>query len=125
LATLDASGVTGTVLGVYEPDETLPNYRRIKLGRKCNWVRIAYRKKNPTFTSKYDHIELQSRYAVILAVQALKFYRENDLANAHAFEADAARFELEAQRATETPTYSPPQILDWNNPQDKTDYDIR
>lgn len=125
LSTIDDSGSTGTLLAVYEPDETLPQYRRIKLYRSCSWVRIAYRKINPTFYTKSDHVPLKSRLAFLLAVRAWKYYSEADVANAHSYEADAARLEIEAQVASEPINFFPPQVLDHNQPQDKDDYDIR
>lgn len=112
------------LLGVYEPDETYPQYRRIKLSRSCSWVRVAYRKINPILRSRSDHIMLRSRLGFLLALRACLFYHNVDLANAHAFEADAIRLELEAQQASTPPTFMPPQIIDRNNPQDKTDWDI-
>jgi hypothetical protein len=125
LSTVDDSGTTGTLLGVYEPDETLPQYRRIKLNRACNWVRIAYLKNNPIFTSRYDHIELSSRIGFLLAMQARKMYKDLRTDEAHSFEADAARLEQEAQWKMDPPTYMPPQVNDMNNIRDKADYDIR
>lgn len=125
LSTIDDSGPTGTLLGVYQPDEQVPQYRRIKLNRCSPWVRIAYQKSNPTFSSRYDHVPLQSRLALLLAVQAVKHYSESDLASAHAFEVDAARLELEAQQRLEAITYNPIMVVDLNSPRDKYDYDIR
>lgn len=125
LSTIDDSGNTGTTLGVYEPDETIPQYRRIKLNRSCDWVRVAYMKTSPAFTSRFDHIPLKSRAAFLFAVQARKHYSDHQIADAHAFEADAARLEIEAQQKIEPLTYTPIQVIDRNNPRDKTDYDIR
>ena len=124
LSTTDDSGATGVTLGVYEPDETVPQYRRIRLNRSCNWVRIAYRRINPTFRSRYDRVPLKCSLAFLLAVAARKHYREFDLGEAHALEADAARMELEAQATSEPPTYSPPQIIDLNAIRDKQDFPI-
>lgn len=124
LSTVDNSGGNGVLLAVYEPDETYPQYRRIKINRDCPWVRIAYRKINPIIRSRFDHIMLRSRLGFLLALRACKFYADSDLANAHAFEADAIRLELEAQNASTPPTFAMPQIVDRNNPQDKTDYEI-
>ncbi len=125
LSTIDSSGSTGTLLTVMEPDETLPQYRRIQLNRSCNWVRIAYRKTNPTFNSRFDHVPLKSRVAFLLAIQARKHYSDNQIAEAHSYEADAARIELEAQLMAEPPVYMPIQIIDMSNPKDHYDYDIR
>lgn len=125
LSTIDDSGTTGTLLSVMEPDETLPQYRRIQLNRACEWVRIAYRKTDPVFHSRWDHIPLQSRLAFLLAFQARKMYADLQIGEAHSFEADAARMEVEAQQTREAPLYMPVQVIDHNNPKDKSDYDIR
>jgi hypothetical protein len=125
LSTIDDSGTTGVLLAVYEPDERLPQYRRIKVNHTATWVRVAYIKTNPSFSSRFDHVPLKSRIGFLLALRACKYYQEVDLANAHAYEADAVRIEVEAQMKTEAPLFFPIQVLDRNNPQDKTDYDIR
>jgi hypothetical protein len=124
LSTLDSSGTSGIVIGIYEPDENEPWYRRIKLGRAATWIRLAYRKATPTVLSKYDRIPLRSRMAVILAMKCLKSYREEDLASAHAYELDALRLESEANDRAESPHGSPVQVVDLNNLQDKCDWDI-
>jgi hypothetical protein len=125
LSTTDDSGATGTLLTVMEPDEQTPQYRRIQLNRSCNWVRIAYRRTNPVITSRYDHIPLRNRRAFLLAVQSVKHYSDNQIAEAHSYEADAARMELESQQCAEPPVYNPIQVIDMSNPRDKYDYDIR
>lgn len=127
LSTIDSSGPTGVLLAVYEPDETLPQYRRIKINRSCNWVRVAYRRANPIFTSRFDHIPLRSRVGFLLGVQARKHYSDQQIADAHAFEADAARLEIEAQQVIEpTTTYTPIQVIDREGSlRSRYDYDIR
>lgn len=125
LSTVDDTGANGVLLGVYEPDETTPQFRRIQLNRSCNWVRVAYLKTNPTFSSMYDRVPMKSRLATLLATKAVKSYTEIQIEVAHAFEADATRIELEAQQKAEAPTYMPPQVIDMSNPRDKYDYDIR
>lgn len=126
LSTIDSSGPTGILLGVYEPDERFPQYRRIKLNRTCHWARVSYRKTNPIFASRFDHVLLRSRMGLLLAMQAVKFYSEKNIAQAHAFEADAARLELEAQNAAMPPTYAPIQVIEQGAAlNDKSDWDIR
>lgn len=125
LSTIDDSGGTGTLLGLYEPDETVPQYRRIQLNRSCNWARVAYLKTNPTFFSVWDHVPLRSRTALLMALQARKHYSDRMYDLAHSCEADAARMELEAQQKAEPPVYFPLQVIDMSNPRDKYDYDIR
>jgi hypothetical protein len=125
LGTIDDTGTSGVTLGVYEPDETLPQFRRIIISRSCRWVRVAYRRTNPVFTSRWDHIPLKSRVGFLLGVAARKHYSTYDYAGAHAAEADAVRLEVEAQQVAEANTYSPPQIVDRSQVRDKSDYDIR
>ena len=103
----------------------MPQYRRIQLNRNCNWVRIAYMKNDPTFHSRFDHIPMKSRLAFLIGVQARKMYSDLQIPEAHAFEADAARLEIEAQQKREAPLYHPVQVIDQSNPRDKFDYDIR
>ena len=124
LSTIDDSGLTGQLLGVYEPDEELPQYRRINLARPFKCIRLAYRKTTPTVSSYYDRIPLKSRLGFLLAVRACKAYQEIDLANAHAFEADAVRLELEAQQSSEPSIAFPIQVDDRNQIADKTDIEI-
>lgn len=126
LATTDSSGGTGINLGVYEPDERVPQFRRIQLNRACDWVRIAFRKSPGSFKSRFDHIPLRSRMAFLMAMSAVKQYSALQLDAAHAFEADAARMELESQTMAEPPTYNPVQVIDRSQSlRDKSDYDIR
>lgn len=124
LSTIDDSGATGVLLGVYEPDETVPQFRRIMLNRACNWARVSYLKTSASFSSKYDHIPLKSRLGFLMAMQAVKSYISVQLAEAHAFEADAARMEVEAQMKLDAPLYMPIQVVDMNRLRDKGDYHI-
>lgn len=121
LSTLDDDGTDGVLLSVIEPDETLPQYRRIKLNRACKWVRIAYLKANRTFSSRFDHVPLNSRMAFLLGMQARKEYAEHQLAEAHAYEADAARLEIESQLKLEAPLFFPVQVVDRNGILNKCD----
>jgi hypothetical protein len=122
LMTIDFSGLTGSILGVYEPDETDPSYRRIKLNRRASWVRMTYRKTGPKIRSMYERIPLRSRLAFTLSLQAVKSYKEFDLPSAMQLEANAARLETEAQTASSPPTMMPLQVVDvGNNLNDQTD----
>jgi hypothetical protein len=126
LGVVELRTVAGEVLGVYEPDETDPWYRRIKLGRNAPWVRLAYRKAHPNIKSRYERIPLRSRLGFLLALRAVKAYHETDLANGHAFEADAIRMETEAQEACDSPTMAPLQVIDIGNGiASKSDWDVQ
>jgi hypothetical protein len=114
------------LLGVFEPDENIPQYRRIKINRKSNWVRIAYIRNNPVFQSIYDHIPLRSRVGFLLGMQARKHYSADKLAEAQAFELNATRLEIEAQQKAEPmTTVSPIQVMDGEaSLNDRGDYHI-
>lgn len=100
------------LLGIYEPDETIPQFRRIKINHAAKWVRVAYMRINPVFQSRFDHIPLRSRVGFLLGMQARKFYSANDLPNAQAYELSATRLEIESQQKVEpTTTVSPIQVL--------------
>lgn len=124
LSTIDDSGATGVLLGIYSPDAQTPQFRRIQLNRACNWARVAYLKSSPTFNSRYDHVPLMSRRGFLLACQAVKHYIDLQIGDAHAFEADAARLEVEAQNRLDAPLYFPIQIVDRNNLRDRRDYSV-
>lgn len=125
LATIDSSGLTGVNLAVYEPSETIPQYRRIILNRSCDWIRVAYLKSSKKFTSLDDHVPLHSRLGFLLGMSARKNYAALQIDAAHAFEADAARQELEAQMKFEAPLMFPLQVDNRSGIRDKSDYDIR
>lgn len=108
LQTLDASSGTGTVLGAYDWDETDPQYRRIKLSRSCDFVRIAFRRRVFKSRSIYDPIPIHSRYAMKMAMTAVKFYNQTDFNNGQAFEATAARLIEERERVAAPTAPAPP-----------------
>lgn len=114
LSSFDNSTSTGTLLGIFEPDETKPIYRRIRINRNCSWVRLCYRRRSLELISQNDRILLHSRPALILAMQALKKYREFDLATAVQFEAQATRLLTERESVLMPPILSPIQIEDRN-----------
>lgn len=112
LSSFDNSTSTGTLLGIFEPDETKPEYRRIRINRNCSWVRLKYRRRSLELISQNDRILLHSRPALILAMQALKKYGEFDLATAVQFEAQATRLLTERENVLQAPILSPIQIDD-------------
>ena len=59
-----------TLIGRYHPSEVNPQYRRLRLGKKCAWVRLAYRMSPPFITSVYDYIPVEHERAIIAAVHA-------------------------------------------------------
>ena len=59
-----------TLIGRYHPSEVNPQYRRLRIGQKCAWVRLAYRISPPFITSMYDYIPVEHERAIIAAVHA-------------------------------------------------------
>lgn len=114
LSSFDGASSSGTLLGIYEPDETRPSYRRIKISVGCDWVRICYRKRTSDVASLYDRILLHSRLALILAMRAVKKYEENDVGTALGFEAQAARLLTERESVLTSPVGNPIQVEDRN-----------
>lgn len=112
LSSFDNSTSTGTLLGVFEPDETKPLYRRIRISQSSDWVRICYRKRTKEVRSLNDRILLHSRPALMLAMKALKKYQEEDLGGAMQFEAQATRLLTEKESVLTAVGGNPIQVDD-------------
>lgn len=112
LSSYDLSSSTGTLLGVFEPDETLPSYRRIKISSNSEWCRIIYRRRTLQLRSTNDRILLHSRPALLLAMRAVAKYSETDIPNALTFEAQATRLLTEKENVISPPTLNPIQVSD-------------
>jgi hypothetical protein len=115
LSSFENSSSTGTLLGIFEPDEVSPLYRRIKLGQCASWARIHYRKKTYRIYSTSDRILLHSRFALLLAMRAIQAYTDGDIQNALAYEANAVRLLTERESVLESPAMSPLQVDDHNS----------
>lgn len=116
LSSFDNSSSTGTLLGIFEPDETQPLYRRLKLGRSCSdWARIHYRKRTYRIFSTSDRILLHSRLALILSMRAVQSWHDGDLQSAMAYEANATRMLTEKEMSLESPAMIPIQVDDHNS----------
>lgn len=124
LSTFDNSSSSGTLIGIYDPDETHPRYRRIKISRGCPWVRIVYRKKSFDITSLNTRILLHSRFALVMAMKAVKFYLDSDVANGMQWEAHASRILTEQEGALTSPNALPMQVEDRNSVMQKDDWDV-
>lgn len=116
------TGGSGTLLGIFEPDETEPRYRRIKLGHCGGWIRICYRRKSYELRSLEDRIFLTSRLALLMAMRAVKAYGDGDIQNGNSFEANATRMLTERENSLTGPARMPIQVDDRNSISDKFDY---
>lgn len=101
LIAVDAStGLSMTKIGEYEPSETLPSYRRIRVPNK-SWVRIKYKKKDLKLTSQSDFINLDNDEVLRLACRAVKFRLDDQYDKARAAEEEATRIwneQIESKR---------------------------
>jgi hypothetical protein len=114
--------IGGTLLGVYQGNEKVPAFRRIKLGREVPWIRIRYRRRTWNVESKYDLIPVANAQAVLMMLRALRAYDASDLANGEAFEATAVRWLTEEQFTSNPPVASPIQVIGAAPLQDPWDY---
>lgn len=83
LYAVNLDGSSQTLVGNYEPSETEPAYRRIRVG-SCGSVRIKYKKKDLEIRSQRDWINSDNRLALIHACRSVKFSLDDkyDMANA-------------------------------------------
>lgn len=118
----NVTGGTGTLLGVFEPDETEPRYRRIKLGHCGGWVRICYRRRSYELRSLEDRIFITSRLALLMSMRAVRAYGDGDIPNGNAYEANATRMLTEREFSLTGPARMPIQVDDRNSISDRCDY---
>ena len=85
-----SDGVSQTKVGEYEPSETAPTYRRIKVPHKSP-VLVKYRKANLELRTQRDWINLDNRQALYLACRAIKFQNDDKFAQADAAQSQAVR----------------------------------
>jgi hypothetical protein len=97
-----SDGVSQTQIGLYEPSETLPTYRRIKVPHKSA-VMVKYRKANLELRTQRDWINLDNRQALYLACRAIKFQNDDKFGQADAAQAQAIRI-LNDEAAAKLPS---------------------
>lgn len=97
VSSFTATAVSPTLVGYFEPDETDPQYRKIKVtAAGQTWVRIAYRKRIYRVKSLDDLIPLPGTVPLLMMLRSLKAYDQTDLAEATGFETTARRLLTEA-----------------------------
>jgi hypothetical protein len=121
LSSIDNDGITGTLLGQYQWDETEPLYRRIKLSQAACWVRIAFRRAIFKVTSKLDLIPLHVSRSLTTMLRALKAYDDDDVTLGLQHESNARRWLEEEQRTRTPPVSFPIQVADRNLLVDRCD----
>jgi len=99
-----------TLIGYYDPDETNPQYQRLKVPAQ-SWVRVKFRKADYTIRSLNDWISLNSSQALIMGVKAVKFRYDDKAEIAAGYEKEAARLLSEDQAASQADVVISPQIV--------------
>jgi len=101
IAVNSSDGLSQTQIGYYEPDETTPSYRRIKVPNKTN-VLIKYKKASLQIRNQGDWINIDNYEALRLACRAVKFRGDDKIEQARGFEEEAARI-LSEETASKLP----------------------
>lgn len=110
LAINSSDGVSQTQIGYYEPEETTPSYRRIRVGGKSS-VRIKYKKRNTALVSLRDWINLDNDEALRLACRAVKYRLDDKWAQAKAAEDEAVRIMTEQAESERPSGLRVPQVI--------------
>ena len=101
---------TGTLLGVYLPHEVTPWYRRLRLPFTPTTVRLYIRRKTFLVAEPTDFIPLHHRFALVMAMRAVKAYNYSDIVVGNAYEANAARMLNEQESVLTPPGPTPIQV---------------
>ncbi len=105
-----ADGVSQCQIGHYEPSETLPTYRRIKVQSKSS-VLVKYKKASIQLTSQRDFINIDNYEALRLACRAVKFRLDDKFSTAREAEEEASRILSEETQAKLPAGPRVPQII--------------
>lgn len=110
LAVDPADNSINTQIGYYQPWETNPIYRRIKVSDRT-WVRIKYKRKDLDVRGIGDWINLENREALLLLCKAVKFRMDNQIENARAYEQEGIRLLTNDAESLRPNSITPPQII--------------
>jgi len=95
-------------LGYYEPYETTPMYRRIKVACSCRWVRVRYRKAEAPLVNDWDIVPIGSYQAMLDLIKSVRLSDANNVDASEAYLAKAIR--LLKEGADRDATYTPLQV---------------
>ncbi len=99
-----------TMIGYYQPWETNPSYRRIRVSNQ-SWIKIKYRKKDLEVRAASDWINIENREALILLIKAVKFRLDNQIDQGKSYEIEGMRLLSNEAEALRPPGLSGPQII--------------
>ena len=92
-----------TFIGHYEPTETEPMYRRIKIGYKNAPIRIRFRRRNFVITSYQDWLPFTSMVPVLTMCKAVHYLRKDFIEQYDLYKKEADKLLQEEQTAREGP----------------------
>jgi hypothetical protein len=99
-----------TLIGQYHPTEINPQYRRIRIGKRCAWARIIYRSRPPVISSLYDFIPVEQERAILAAVHACDLEDKDFADQATRYWGIALQYLKNQQDSQDGHAMSPPQI---------------
>ena len=126
-------GSTLTAIGKYFSNDTIPQYRRAKLGihaqpvalpgglSSCPCVRVAFKKAFDTLVESTDIIPLHSKYSLVLMVKALDKLEKDRIEEAEKYQALAVNYLNKKQESIDPPGGPSIQMADNNLIADKRD----
>jgi hypothetical protein len=94
-----ADNTSVTQIGYYQPWETAPSYRRLRVKAK-SWVRVKYRRKDLEIRGPGDWINVENREALLLMCRAVKARADNQFDLARSAEGEAVRILNDAASAS-------------------------
>lgn len=101
---------SGVVLADMAPLDRTALYRRIQVSNTAATVRIFFRRSTAKVASRTDWIPLNQRFALVLALRAIKAYDDERLDLALTYEAQAARLTAEKNFRLQPPVNMPIQV---------------
>lgn len=101
---------THTLIGYYQPWETVPSYRRIRVPDR-SWLRIKYRRKDLEVRAATDWINIENREALLLLLKAVKFRLDNQIEQARSYENEGMRLLNNEAESLRPPGPKSPQII--------------
>lgn len=97
-------------VGYYAPNETNPRYRRIKVGARCKWVRIIYRRTELPLVNDWDVLPIASYQAMLDLIKSIRLSDSNNPDAAEVYMNRAVRLMNEIQSVEAGSTYAPMQV---------------
>lgn len=111
LIAVDATTLeANTLIGYYQPWETNPSYRRVRVPDR-SWVRIKYRRKDLEVRGAGDWINIDNREALLMLLKAVKFRLDNQIDQGRVYESEGLRLLSGEAEALRPPGPNVPQII--------------